>query len=99
MGAVAKAVLERLKDQVALDFGHCAANQIVGDMFGSHSRMGNVGVVRLAEPRTIWRQNVVDTNLRAGRGSHQLCSALMISVMVALSLSFTSALSLSFTRM
>ena len=92
MGTVAKAVLERLKDQVALDFGHCAANQIAGDLFGGHSRMGgNVGAVRLAEPRAIWRQNVVDTNFRAGRESHQLHPALMISVLVTLDFTLQSA--------
>jgi len=73
MGTVAKAVLERLKDQAALDFGHCAANQIAGDLFGGHSCMGgSVGAVRLTEPRAVWRQNSFDTKLRAGRASHQV---------------------------
>ena len=31
MGAVAEAVLERFQDQVALDFGDRAADQIAGD--------------------------------------------------------------------
>ena len=41
MGAVAEAVLERLQDQVALDLGHGAADEIAGDLFS-----GERGAIR-----------------------------------------------------
>ena len=34
MGAVAQAMLERLEDQVALDLGDGAADQVLGDLLG-----------------------------------------------------------------
>ena len=38
MRAVAKAMLERLQNQIALDFGHGAANQIARDLLGAELR-------------------------------------------------------------
>src|SRR5262245_9909762 len=68
MGAVAETVLERFQDQVALDFGHGAANEIAGDLFGRHDRMGGeIGASRLIEPRTVRGKNPVNADFDAGR--------------------------------
>ncbi len=54
MRAVAEAVLERLQDQIALDLGHGAADQIAGDLLGGHRRMScDVGAAHLIEPRAV----------------------------------------------
>src|SRR5262245_10084000 len=48
MRSVAEAVLERFQDQVALDFGHGAADEVTRDLFGCHYRKT---LARFAPPR------------------------------------------------
>ena len=72
MRAVAEAMLERLQDQVSLDFGHRAADQIAGDLFGRHGRMRcDVRAARLVEPRAIRRKNAVNADFGAAREQHR----------------------------
>ena len=43
MGAVAKAMFQRLQDQVALDIGDGAADQRAGDLLGGKGRVRHRG--------------------------------------------------------
>jgi hypothetical protein len=61
-------VLERFQDQVALDLGDGAANQVPGNLFGCHGRMsGKISASRLVKPCTVPRKNPVNANFDAGR--------------------------------
>ena len=43
MGAVAEAMLERFQDEIALDLGHGAADQVAGDLLGGHGSLRPLG--------------------------------------------------------
>src|SRR5262245_7839393 len=68
MSAVAEAVPQRLKNQIALDFGHRAANQIAGDLLGGHGGLRcDICSARLVEPCAVRRKNPVDAYFGAYR--------------------------------
>src|SRR5262249_8748047 len=69
--AIAEAVLERLQNQIALDLGHGAADQVTGDLLGGNRSMGgDIGAAHLVEPRAVRRKNSVDTDFLATRKQH-----------------------------
>ena len=72
MRAVAEAVLERLQDQVALDLGDGAADEVAGDLLGRHGcvRRG-AGAARLVEPAAVGRQDAVNADLGAAGEQHR----------------------------
>src|SRR5262249_25479575 len=66
--AIPQTVLERLEDEVSLDFGHHAADQITGDLLGCHGGMGGeVGAASLVKPRAVGRKYPVNANFEPGR--------------------------------
>ena len=67
MRAVAETVLERFQDQVALDFGDRATDQVAGNLFGGNGRLRcDVGVVFLVEPHSVRRKNAINSDLGSG---------------------------------
>ena len=67
MRAVAKAVLEGLEDQVALDICHGAANQCARDLLGSKGGVCDcLGLARLIELGAVRGENRVGPDLSAG---------------------------------
>jgi len=58
--AFAEAVLKRLQNEVTLNFGYRAADQITDNLFGHHRGMGlKIGLGHAARP---WRKDAVDAS-------------------------------------
>src|SRR4029077_10056503 len=54
MRPITETMLERLKNEIPLDFGNRTANQIAGDLVGSHGSLGrNIRPACLIEPPAV----------------------------------------------
>src|SRR5579885_1010370 len=66
MRAIAEAVLERFEDEVALDLGARATDEIARHLFGGYGSMGSrAGAPRGIETGAIGREDALDADFRS----------------------------------